>query len=104
MHYHFRVVIGSLVSISIVMILLLAFHVGGPSILPIARYCILLGPLIAAGLNLVSVNIPLRQEENVEPWLKREQLAWMWIRRMGHWRDFLALLFSAWDKSLSFSG
>ena len=99
MRYHFRVVIGSLASISIVMILLLAFHVGGPSILPIARYCILLGPLIAAGLNLVSVNIPLRQEENVEPWLKREQLAWtligcgyvVWAIGEAFWRYYSAL-------------
>src|SRR5947199_2677322 len=99
MRSHFRVVIGSLVAISIVMVLLLAFHLGGAGVLPVARFCVLVGPLIATGLSLVSVNIPLRQNENAEPWLKREQLAWnligcgyaAWAIGEGFWRYYSAL-------------
>src|SRR5260370_489430 len=76
MRYHFRIVLGSLIGITIVMILLLAFHLGGPSFLPVARLCALVGPLVAGALCLVSVNMPIRQQENVEPWLRRERLAW----------------------------
>jgi len=99
MRSHFRVVIGSLVGISLVMILLLAFHLGGPSVLPAAMFCLPIGALIAAGLNLVSVSIPFRQEENVEPWLKHEKLAWTLIGcgyvastiGEGIWRYYVAI-------------
>lgn len=99
MRSHFRVVIGSLVGLSIVMILLLAFHLGGPSVLPVARFCVLIGPLVAAGLSLVSVNIPFHQDEDAEPWFKREQLAWTligcgyvaWAIGEAFWRYYSAL-------------
>src|SRR5260370_6291876 len=100
MRSHFRIVLGSVFGISIFMILLLllsTFNVGGKSILEAARYCVLLGPLIASALSLVSVKIPFRQEENVEPWLKHEQLAWIligcgyvaWTIGEGFWRYYV---------------
>jgi len=99
MRSHFRIVLGSLVGISILMILLLGFHLGGQGWLEVARYSILLGPLIASVLSLVSVNIPLRQEENVEPWLRRERLSWTligcgyvaWTIGEAFWRYYTAL-------------
>lgn len=93
MRSHFRIVIGSVIGI---MILLLGFHVGGPSLLPVARYSQLIGCLIGGSMVLVSVRMPIRPEENVEPWLKREQLAWTiigcgfipWFIAESFWRYY----------------
>jgi hypothetical protein len=62
-------------------------------------FCLPIGALIAASLHLVSVSIPFRQEENAEPWLKHEKLAWTLIG-CGHvaatigegiWRYYVAI-------------
>ncbi len=103
MRPHFRVVIGSVIGISILMVLVFllegSFHLGGESLLQVARYSVLLGPLIASALSLVSVNIPLRQEENAEPWLRHERLAWIligcgyiaWAIGEAFWRYYVAI-------------
>jgi hypothetical protein len=103
MRSHFRVVIGSVVAISILMVLVFllegSFHLGGESLLQVARYCVLLGPLIASVLSLISVNIPLRQKENAEPWLRHERLAWIligcgyiaWAIGEAFWRYYVAI-------------
>ena len=96
MRSHFRIVIGSVIGI---MILLLGFHVGGPSLLPVARYSQLIGCLIGGFMVLVSVRMPIRPEENVEPWLKREQLVWTiigcgfipWFIGESFWRYYQAI-------------
>ena len=79
MRSYFRPVFGSLAGIAIIMILLLVFHVGGESLATIGTYSALVGAFIGGALILVSVRIPIRREENVEPWLKREQLTWILI-------------------------
>jgi hypothetical protein len=102
MRSHFRIVIGSVIGISILeifVLLLSTFHVGGDSILEVARYSILFLPLIAGALNLVSVYIPLRQDENTEPWIRREQQAWAligwgyigWAIGEAFWRYYVAI-------------
>jgi hypothetical protein len=79
MRSHFRIVLGSLIGISIVMLLVLGFHVGGQSLAVIGTYSPLFGCLISISLLFVCVRVPIRREENVEPWLKRERLAWIVI-------------------------
>src|SRR5437879_4520603 len=102
MRSHFRIVIGSVIGISLLeifVLLLSTFHVGGDSILEVARYSILFLPLIAGALNLVSVYIPLRQDENTEPWIRREQQAWAligwgyigWAIGEAFWRYYVAI-------------
>jgi hypothetical protein len=76
MSSHFRVVIGSIVSIAILMILILGIHLGGPDLLRIGIYSPLLGAFIGGTLALVSINIKLDGEKNKEPWLGYEKLAW----------------------------
>lgn len=79
MRSHFRVVIGSVIGISIVMVLTLGLRLGGEGLVKIAGYFPILGALIGACLVLISVRLPIHQQENVEPWLKRERLAWTLI-------------------------
>jgi len=79
MRSHFHIVLGSLAALATLMILLLVFHIGGKNLATIGTYSALVGAFAGGTLGLVSVRIPLRQEENAEPWLKREQLAWTLI-------------------------
>jgi hypothetical protein len=76
MRSYFRAIFGSLAVTAIVMILILGFHVGGNSLATIGTYSALFGAFVGGTLCLVSVGLPFRQQENAEPWLKREQLAW----------------------------
>src|SRR5947209_8388024 len=79
MRSHTYVVLGTVVGIAFLMILILGFHVGGEAFLKVGVFSSLLGAFIGGVLVLVSVNIPMRREENVEPWLRREQVAWTLI-------------------------
>src|SRR6266496_3867677 len=98
MSSHFRAVIGSVSGIAILMIVILGFHLGGEGLLHVGTYSALLGAFIAGTLVLVSVNIPFRREENAEPWLGRERLAWTligcgciaWVIGESFWRYYVA--------------
>lgn len=79
MPLHARSVLGSVVTISILMILILGLHVGGNALLSIGRFSPLLGAFIGGVLVLVCVNIPLHSREQGEPWNGRERLAWVLI-------------------------
>ena len=79
MHSHFRAVIGSVSGVAILMIFLLGFHLGGQDLLHVGIFSPLTGALIGGTLVLVSVNIQFHREENAEPWLGRERLAWTLI-------------------------
>ena len=97
MRSYSRVIIGSIVGISILMVSIVAFHLGGTSVLKVGRYSQLLGAFIGGTLTLLAVNVPLRPEENMEPWLGRERLAWtligmgciLWGIGECFWRYFL---------------
>jgi hypothetical protein len=65
--------------IAVLMTLTLGLHVGGQDLLKIGIYSPLLGAFIGGTLVLISVSIPFRQEEDAEPWLGREKLAWVLI-------------------------
>ena len=79
MRSHTRVVLGTVVGIAFLMILLLGFHVGGDALHKIGVFSPLLGAIIGGTLALVSANTPMRRKENVEPWFRRERLAWTLI-------------------------
>ncbi len=84
---HSRVVLGSAVGLGVLTIFIFGFHLGGEGLLKVGIYSPLLCALIGGIIILVCVNRPLRQEEDVEPWLERERLD-----RVGHWGELLALL------------
>ncbi len=77
MRSHFRVVLGSVGGVAVLMIAILGFHIGGEELLKFGVYSPLLGAFIGGILILVSTNTPFGRQEKVEPWLGREQVAWM---------------------------
>lgn len=79
MHSHFRAVIGSVSGVAILMIFLLGFHLGGQDLLHVGVFSPLTGAFIGGTLALISVNTQFRRDENAEPWLGRERLAWTLI-------------------------
>lgn len=98
MRSHFRIVLVTLAALATLMLLLLVFHIGGKSLATIGTYSALVGAFVGGTLGLVSVRMPLSQEKNAEPWLKREQLAWtligsgciMWGLGECFWRYYVA--------------
>lgn len=74
-----RYLIGVIAGIAILMILILGLHLFGATILRIGLYSQLLGALLGGLLTIISVNIPIRLGEKVEPWLDHERLAWTLI-------------------------
>ena len=79
MSSHSRFVLASVIGVGILMIFLLGFHLGGEELHNVGIFSPLLGAFIGGTLALVCVNLPLRQEEDVEPWLGNERLAWALI-------------------------
>jgi hypothetical protein len=79
MRSHVRIVVGSIATISILMILILGLHMGGSNLLKFGVYSPLLGAFIGGCLALASINIPIRPEENVEAWARHEKLSWTLI-------------------------
>ena len=74
-----RIVLGFGVGLALIMIAILGFHLGGPALLPLGLYLGTADALIGGILVLVSVALPLRSEEDAEPWLSHERFAWMLI-------------------------
>ncbi len=95
---HFRAVLGSIIGVSALMILIMGFHVGNTAIFKAGDFSPLVGAFIGGLLILICVNIPISLEEDIEPWLKREQIAWnliglgclAWAIGECFWRYFLA--------------
>ncbi|HEU0000716.1 MAG TPA: hypothetical protein VFQ36_07445, partial [Ktedonobacteraceae bacterium] len=93
-----RIVLYSVAGVAAVMALILALHLGGPAVLSIGKYSQLLGAFIGGSLAIISVNMPMQRDENVEPWLGRERLAWTligagciaWGIGESFWRWYLA--------------
>ncbi len=84
--------------VAVVMALILALHLGGPAVLSIGRYSQLVGAFIGGSLAIISINMPIKRNENAEPWLGRERLAWTligagciaWGIGESFWRWYLA--------------
>jgi hypothetical protein len=89
---HF-VLIGSVIFIAFLMGLLVLFHLGGVT----WRFAQLTGAIIGGVLTLYAARKRVREDEDVEPWLGREQLAWtlvgcgllMWGVGESIWRYYL---------------
>lgn len=76
MRPHFRIILGFVIVVALLMFFILGLHVGGTALLAIGLYSPLTGSIIGGTLVLFSVNIPSGKDENVEPWREREKLAW----------------------------
>ncbi|HEX6554914.1 MAG TPA: response regulator [Ktedonobacteraceae bacterium] len=74
-----RIVLGFGVVLALIMIAILGFHLGGPALLTLGLYLGTAVALIGGIVVLVSVALPLRSEEDAEPWLSHERLAWILI-------------------------
>ena len=70
MRSHFRIVLGSVAGIGILMILILGLHLGGPTITKIGPFFPLSGCIISGAIIIISVWMPTRREESREAWLK----------------------------------
>jgi len=79
MRSHSRVVIGLVVGVGILMIFLLGFHVAVEGPLSLGNFSPLVGAFIGGALVLVCVNLPFGREEESEPWIGHERLAWTLI-------------------------
>jgi hypothetical protein len=98
MRPHFRLVPGSIIAVALFMFAILGLHIGGKTFLAIGLYFPLTGSLIGGTLVLLSINIPFSKDENVEPWLGREKLAWTlvgcgciaWAIGECFWRYYVA--------------
>ncbi|HVB74425.1 MAG TPA: hypothetical protein VNE38_12800 [Ktedonobacteraceae bacterium] len=93
-----RFVLYSVAAVATVMALILGLHLGGPSVLKIGRYSQLIGAFIGGLLTIISVNTSIKRNEDAEPWLGRERLAWTltglgcmgWGIGECFWRYYLA--------------
>src|SRR5579863_7391734 len=65
--------------IAAAMIVIVVFHLGGTIALRVGQFSPLTGAFIGGALTLGSVLTPMRKSEQVEPWIKFEQIAWMLI-------------------------
>jgi hypothetical protein len=73
MSSHFRIVIGAVVGLGILMVLL---HLGNQGLQYIGTFSPLVGAITGGVLTLVSVNIRLHREGDKDPWIGREKLGW----------------------------
>jgi len=62
MRSHFRVVLGVVAGIALLMILILGFNVGGEALHKVGVFSPLLGAFIGGILVLIFANIPIRPE------------------------------------------
>lgn len=79
MYLRSRVILGTIIGISILMILILGFHVGGQPVLAVGNYSQLSGALIGGTLTFLSIFFFFGQEKNGEPWFRFEKLGWTLI-------------------------
>lgn len=93
-----RIVLYLVAGVAAIMAFILGFHPGGPEVLNIGKYSQLVGAFIGGSLAIISVNMPMKRNENAEPWLGRERLAWTligagciaWGIGESFWRWYLA--------------
>jgi hypothetical protein len=79
MRSYSRWLFGTIIVISVLMIILLGFHLGGQSLMGIGNYSPLLGALIGGTLIFYSVIVLSLRGKHVEPWLRFEKLSWILI-------------------------
>lgn len=93
-----RIVLYSVAVVAAIMALILGLHIGGQVVLNIGKYSQLIGAFIGGSIAIISVNVPIKRNEDAEPWLGRERLAWTligvgciaWGIGESFWRWYLA--------------
>ena len=93
-----RLMLYSVAGVAVVMALIVGLHIGGRAVLNFGKYSQLVGAFIGGTLAIISVNMPMKRNENAEPWLGRERLAWTligagciaWGIGESFWRWYLA--------------
>lgn len=88
-----RNVLFGVAGLAILLILFVLFHLGGIS----WEFSQLVGAMVGGILTLYAARLPIRDEEDVEPWLGREQIAWtlvgcgliMWGLGESVWRYYI---------------
>lgn len=81
------------------MVIVVVFHLGGTVALRVGQFSPLTGALIGGSLVLMSVFMPIRRREHVEPWMGHEQIGWaligfgviMWGLGESLWRYYVAM-------------
>src|SRR6266700_1282033 len=74
-----RIGLGFGFGLALIMIAILGFHLGGPAFLLLGLFLGTADALIGGIIVLVSVALPIRSEEDAEPWLSHERFAWILI-------------------------
>ncbi|HVB21794.1 MAG TPA: hypothetical protein VNG51_07620 [Ktedonobacteraceae bacterium] len=85
--------IGGVIILDCLIILFILFHIGGIA----WEFSQLAGAIVGGAITLLAVNVPVRDDETVEPWLGRERIAWiligcgclMWGFGESFWRYFI---------------
>lgn len=93
MHSLSRPLLIGIALFAAVMIIVELFHLAGIT----WEFSQLAGVLVGGSLTIFAARTPIRDEENVEPWLGREQLAWtligcgllMWAFGESFWRYYI---------------
>lgn len=88
-----RNVLYGVAGLAILLILFIAFHLGGIS----WEFSQLVGAMVGGVIALYAARLPIRDEEEVEPWLGREKIAWtligcgliMWGLGESVWRYYI---------------
>ncbi len=88
-----RTLFYGLAALTILMAFFLLFHLGGIT----WEFTQLTGAVIGGAFTIISARIPISEDENVEPWLGKEQLAWtlvgcglmMWGVGEAIWRYYI---------------
>lgn len=93
MHSFSRPFLGSVAAIAVLLTLAISLHLGGIA----WEFSQLTGALVGGIIALFAARIPMRDDEEVEPWLGREQLGWtlvgcgiiMWALGEMVWRYYI---------------
>ncbi|HLX58246.1 MAG TPA: hypothetical protein VKR83_14600 [Ktedonobacteraceae bacterium] len=92
-------VIKVIMLVAAAMIIVVVFHLGGSIARRVGQFAPLTGAFIGGALTLGSVLMPMRKRENVESWIKFEQIAWlliglgvvMWGLGASFWRYYISI-------------
>ena len=85
--------IGGVLVFDLLIILFILFHLGGIA----WEFSQLAGAIAGGTITLIAVNVPVRRDEMIEPWLGHERIAWiligcgclMWGFGESFWRYFI---------------
>lgn len=95
-----RFVVRSVAWIGVAMLIIVLFHIGGSTIaLRVGQFSPLTGAFIGGFLTLTCVILPIGRREATEPWLRNEQLGWifigcgviMWGLGESFWRYYVSI-------------